>query len=146
MEVDVRAEQVEWPIERVEADARHVLQSLELGAVELSVLLCDDPFIHELNRQYRAKDAPTDVLSFPMREGEGADPDDPMLGDVVISVETAARQATERGHATGWEIRLLLIHGILHLLGYDHERGEAAAEDMDRQAARLLALLVDSES
>jgi probable rRNA maturation factor len=83
-----------------------------------------DPTIQALNRQYRGKDKPTDVLSFPL-----ADELQPfLLGEVVISTETAARQAERHGHTLREELQILLIHGILHLLGYDHEvsRGEAA--------------------
>ena len=83
-----------------------------------------DPEIHDLNRQYRKKDKPTDVLSFPL-----ADKLYPtLLGDVVISLDTATRQAQRRGHSLREELQTLLIHGILHLLGYDHEvsRSEAA--------------------
>src|SRR5690606_37624801 len=76
--------------------------------------------IHELNRDYRKRDKPTDVLSFAMQEGEGGDLQPDLLGDVVISVDTARSQAAERGWAIASEIRFLLTHGLLHLLGYDH--------------------------
>ena len=96
--------------------------------------------IHALNRQYRRKDKPTDVLSFPL-----ADELQPfLLGDVVISLETAARQAQRRGYALHEEIQALLIHGILHLLGYDHEvsRGEAIRmHGKEREVKALLASL-----
>ena len=80
---------------------------------QLSLTLCDDSFIHGLNRQWRGVDRPTDVLSFPLD-------DEVLLGDLVISVDTAQREATERGYALRDEIRVLLVHGLLHLLGYDH--------------------------
>jgi probable rRNA maturation factor len=79
---------------------------------ELSVLLTDDNTIRDLNRRYRGVDAPTDVLAFEQEGGA-------LLGDVVISVETAQRQATEQGHSLDREVGLLLAHGVLHLLGWD---------------------------
>jgi probable rRNA maturation factor len=94
---------------------------------EVSILLTNDERIAELNRQYRETDGPTDVLSFSMTEGEvfnRADDEPALLGDVVISVETAGRQAAEQGRTLDEEIDLLLAHGLLHLLGYDHEQAE----------------------
>lgn len=120
--------------------AEHLLNAFGLPEGELSVVLCDDAFIHPLNRDWRGKDKPTDVLSFAQREGEGANPDDNVLGDVIISVETATRQAEERGHPLGHELRVLLVHGILHLLGYDHEEDEEA-EEMEALERDLLGEL-----
>lgn len=88
---------------------------------ELSVLLTDDEQIHELNRDYRGKDKPTDVLSFSQLEADEEDQVATVLGDIVISVDTAKRQAKERELRTGEEILRLLVHGLLHLLGYEHE-------------------------
>jgi probable rRNA maturation factor len=85
---------------------------------ELSVLITDDSTIRELNRKFRDKDKPTDVLSFPMGDEVAGRY---LLGDIVISYETASRQATLMGHTVEEEIRRLLIHGFVHLLGYDHE-------------------------
>ena len=87
---------------------------------ELSIVLCDDMFIQQLNRTYRNKDAPTDVLAFSMSEGEAVGFGSRILGDIVISVETANRQAREAGVSSSREVASLLIHGLLHLLGYDH--------------------------
>ena len=101
-----------------------------------------DQTIHELNRQYRNKDRPTDVLSFPL-----ADEVCPtLLGDVVISIDTARRQARQRKRAFADELRALLIHGILHLLGYDHEVSEGEAVRMRRKERELKALLQQSVS
>lgn len=91
---------------------------------EVSVLYTDDSFIRELNDQYRGEDGATDVLSFPMMSPEEMDiasgfPE--VLGDIVISLDTAERQAEERGVSLREEVGLLLIHGCLHLLGYDHD-------------------------
>ncbi len=92
-----------------------------MEGAELSVLLCDDDTIHELNRDYRGKDQPTDVLAFAMQEGEGGPLHPEILGDVVISIDTTRRQANERGIAIVAEATFLLAHGLLHLLGYDHQ-------------------------
>ena len=92
---------------------------------ELSILLADDAVVHELNRTYRNTDAPTDVLSFAQTEGdEFARPEGAArhLGDIVISVDMARRQAAEYAQELQDEVAHLLVHGILHLLGYDHER------------------------
>lgn len=98
-----------------------MLRALQLEGAELSVLLCDDATIHELNRDYRGKDRPTDVLAFAMREGEGGGLHPDVLGDVVISIDTARRQAREHGVTIVAEATFLLAHGLLHLLGYDHQ-------------------------
>lgn len=102
-----------------------MLESLGLADAELSVVLCSDEVIHELNRTYRKVDRPTDVLAFAMREGEGGALHEGLLGDVIISLETAKRQASERGRTIASEVTFLLAHGLLHLVGYDHrDRGE----------------------
>ena len=114
--------------------ASKMLAHLALQGVELSVALVNDHAIHELNRTYRRKDKPTDVLAFPMLEQHGASsrrrgrrgPVDPsawhgVLGDVIVSIDTAARQAAERDRPLLDEITMLLGHGLLHLLGYDHK-------------------------
>ncbi len=138
MSVELALEGVVWEEQHVLDDAQALLRATDLADAELSLLLCDDAFIHTLNRDYRGKDAPTDVLAFAQREGEGADPDDEILGDVVISIPTATRQAEARGHSTAREIQVLLVHGFLHLLGYDHGDDEEEAE-MEAAATKLLA-------
>ena len=103
--------------------------------IEVSVLLTDDESITILNGRYRGIDAPTDVLSFSQHEGD----DDfaaegNLLGDVVVSVETAQRQADERGADLDSEIDVLITHGLLHLLGYDHSEPGEAERMFARQA------------
>lgn len=93
-----------------------------------------------LNREWRGKDRPTDVLSFAQQEGPGGAPDG-LLGDVVISLDTACRQAAERGSRVGPEADRLLIHGVLHLLGYDHECSETEARRMQRRERALARVL-----
>jgi len=106
-------------------------------ACEVSILLENDGAIQSLNRQYCDIDAPTDVLAFAMREGaeEPLNPD--LLGDLVISVPTAQRQATTHNHSLEVELALLTVHGILHLLGYDHQIPEDAAIMFEKQEALL---------
>jgi probable rRNA maturation factor len=104
--------------------AEHMLGALGLDRAELSILLTDDAKIQDLNRIYRGQDRPTDVLAFAMREGDVRMPRERLpveiLGDVVISVPTAARQAKRGRRTIQAEIRMLLGHGLLHLVGFDH--------------------------
>ena len=121
----------------VRRDARRMLAVLGVDA-ELSIALIGDAEMHALNRDWRGKDRPTDVLAFALREGEDAALHPEMLGDVVISLDTAARQAAARGATPADEVRVLLAHGILHLLGYDHERSPAEARRMFAKQRALL--------
>jgi probable rRNA maturation factor len=95
---------------------------------ELALVLAGDRLLHRLNRDYRGKDRPTDVLSFPGDGGEAG------LGDVVISVEAAGRNARGLGRTLGQELEVLALHGFLHVLGYDHETDDGT---MDRLEGRL---------
>ena len=112
--------------ELLKIQGRNILFFLGCGNQELSVLLTDDKKIRELNKKYRGQDRATDVLSFSQNEGEENEPDYHLMGDVVISTVTAKRQASQHGLSLEEEIVLLLIHGILHLLGFNHERSEEA--------------------
>ena len=118
--------------ERLERLASAVMQREGLAPGEVSVLITDDEMVRRLNREYAGEDTPTDVLAFSLTEGEEfASPDDVVrLGDVIISYETARRQAAEAGRPVGDEVDHLLVHGILHLLGYDH--AELAEEERMR--------------
>lgn len=124
-------------------DAAALMVSIDCSECELSVLLCADTTIHRLNAAHRGIDRPTDVLSFAMQEGEGILADDTVLGDLVISVDTARRQALEHGHSLAQELRVLLVHGLLHLLGYDHETSDEDAAEMRAAEAKLLSRLGD---
>lgn len=112
-----------------------MLRALTLESAELSVLLTNDRQIHGLNLQHRGKDRPTDVLAFPLAEDGAAH--GPWLGDVVISLETAQRQADSRRRPLLEEVRFLLAHGLLHLIGYDHDTRPRKRE-MDAMARRLV--------
>ena len=132
-------------MERLETAAQKILSVSGCPDAELSVLLVDDPQIHEINRDYLGHDYPTNVISFAMREGEGPEVQPDLLGDVVISVETAQRDACEADSSFEGELYFLLLHGILHLLGYDHERGShAEALEMEAREREIFALLCES--
>ncbi len=121
----------------VKRDAAALLAALAPGA-ELSVALVDDAEMSALNLRYRGVDAPTDVLAFAMDEkADGAR----LLGDVVICLDTAARQADQRQAPFSDEVRTLLVHGFLHLLGYDHERSPQEARRMARKQRQLIRKL-----
>jgi probable rRNA maturation factor len=107
--------------------------------VEVSVMLADDPQIRELNRTWRAKDKPTNVLSFPAPEQPGAE-GPRHLGDLALAYETLVREAEEESKALADHFAHLIVHGILHLLGHDHE-DEAEAETMEALEVKALATL-----
>lgn len=122
--------------------AKQILEALGESASELSIVLTDDAAIRELNRDYRGKDKATDVLSFSLLEGDEPVAFGPRaLGDVVISMDTAARQARSIGHSLEDEVTRLLIHGVLHLLGHDHVNGGHQARKMRQEEDRIAALL-----
>jgi probable rRNA maturation factor len=116
--------------------ARRVLAALGMPRAELSLALVSDAASARLNVAHRGKPGPTDVLSYSLLEGRHAAHRAELLGDVVIAVGVAARQAREHGHSLNDELLRLLIHGVLHLLGYDHER----ARDAKRMRAKERAL------
>jgi len=110
----------------------------------LSILVVDDAQIQVINRDYLQRDKSTNVISFAMQEGEGAGVQPDLLGDVVISAETAMRDATEVGRSFESELYFLLLHGILHLLGYDHERGsQEDARQMEAREREIFAILAE---
>ena len=115
------------------------------GPAEISVTFVDNARIHELNKQYRDKDAPTDVLSFPMGENGEYDLNEDtgayILGDVVISMEKAVEQAEMYGHSLSREVGFLTVHSMLHLLGYDHENGGIEAVIMREKEETVLSRL-----
>jgi len=108
---------------------------------ELSILITGDDEIKALNERYRGKKEPTNVLAFPMWKGPGPDPDTGLLGDVVISADRAREESRCIGEPVQDTFYRLLIHGLLHLLGYDHEGSEMEARRMEEEQARLLSLV-----
>jgi probable rRNA maturation factor len=133
-----RQRQIRVRTREVSASARKILLTLGCLKAELSLLLVNDVQIRRLNKRYRKINRPTDVLAFPMLEGDAFPPRSQLLGDVVISLETAKRQAKGVGHSLGQEVRTLLVHGILHLLGYNHEESEEAARLVERKTRAVL--------
>ena len=117
------------------------MADLELSKAELSILFVDDARIQELNRQYLHRDKPTNVIAFPMREGEFSVLNPQLLGDLVISVETARRQSPRFGLNQMETVILLMIHGILHLVGYEHEGTRKGAREMALRQKELLRLV-----
>ena len=134
----------------IRSDAARTLRAIGLARCELSVAIVDNDAIRALNREYRGKDRPTDVLSFSQVEEPGAAPTDPaaliddpatLLGDVVISIDTALAQARDQGVTARARLRTLLIHGVLHLIGYDHERSPSDARRMFAREREIAAAL-----
>lgn len=134
---------------RLKETANALLASKALSNYELSILLVDDDRMMGLNSTYRGVDKTTNVLSFPIAEAMVDDPSSPlpkMLGDIVISLDTAAREAAENGFVLEDYLTILLVHGFVHLLGYDHERGEEDALIMTNQEKELLKKLNDGNT
>ena len=123
---------------KIEKTARAILNDLDCPEGELSILFVDDHRIQALNQEYRRKDHPTNVLSFSMREGDFSQVTPELLGDVVISVDTAAAEAESADIPLGEHMAWLLIHGILHLFGYDHEKSTQQADEMETRTRQLM--------
>ena len=121
-----------------------MMTAVQMERAELSVLLTDDEQIKELNRIYRKKNRPTDVLAFAQQEGMVGGRAD-LLGDVIVSIPTAIRQARSSGRDVVAEVTMLLAHGLLHLLGWDHETPVEDAR-MRRETERLCAVAVSAQT
>jgi len=112
---------------------------------EISILIVDDPQIEELNQQYLNREGPTNVIAFAMREGEFADLSPHLLGDVVISTDTAAQEAQISATSVERRFSELLVHGILHLMGFDHETSEKDARIMEDKSRKLIELISNDD-
>lgn len=108
---------------------------------ELSILIVDDPHIEKLNREYLNRKGPTNVIAFPMQEGDFSNITPYLLGDVVISIDTAKKEGKIAGITTMERFTQLLVHGTLHLIGYDHEKSEKEAKKMETKTNDLLKIL-----
>jgi len=124
---------------------QRILADLGLPEAELSLLLVDDKQIQELNHRFLGRDKPTNVLAFSMREGEYSSLHPHLLGDLVISIETAKRQSKQSGLNAMEMLTLLLIHGILHLLGYEHEGGKKGAREMAIKQKELFQMIIGKQ-
>jgi len=122
--------------------AKRISSALGYDDAEISLWICDDETIRGLHDQYFGLDTPTNVISFSQREGEFDEVEPDLLGDVVVSFETAARDSVEAGHSVEDEITFLFIHGFLHLIGFDHE-GERLcdAPEMEAKEEELFKLV-----
>ncbi|MBP2311666.1 rRNA maturation RNase YbeY [Azospirillum soli] len=137
------ADDAEWLAERAALAALTVTYDEDEGPAELSVVLADDALVHRLNREYRGKDKPTNVLSFALTEAEEPEVDEDapiLLGDVILAWETVAREAAEQGKTPSDHMSHLVVHGVLHLLGYDHETDDEA-EEMEQLEVQVLETL-----
>ena len=130
-----------YPARRLKGAAVKLLKLLKQDRAELSVALIGNAEMRKLNTRYRKKGYPTDVLSFAAARDIPAGVR--LLGDVIISVDKAKEQARERGRSLDEEMTTLLIHGVLHLLGYDHERSVKDARIMDRLGKKIYSALCD---
>jgi len=124
---------------RLDRLARVILSDVGEASAELGIMLVGDQRMRGLNRRYRGKDRTTDVLAFAMREASHSNAS--LLGDVVIAVPTAARQAKQGQRSLDEELTVLLVHGILHLCGYDHARSKKEARRMHRRERMILRSL-----
>ncbi|MEO8517871.1 MAG: rRNA maturation RNase YbeY [Dermatophilaceae bacterium] len=147
MSIDVLNES-DYALDEMElvACARYVMGEMKVHPqADLCIKLVEEPVMEVLHRQWMDLPGPTDVMSFPMDElrpgRDGQEPADGVLGDIVLCPSVAGRQAVEAGHATEEELLLLLTHGILHLLGYDHADAETKREMFDLQRTLLLTFL-----
>lgn len=133
MKIQIENRQVKVKTERrkIRSTISRILKYLDCPEKEISILFTDDDTIKEFNKRYLGRNKATNVISFSMREGEHGDINPQILGDVAISVETAQRDAVRGKLTFEEEIDFLLIHGILHLLGYNHE-------DTSREEAKIM--------
>ena len=135
----VREENKKLPVStaKLEAVSRYAFEVTGKEEGEISLVVCDDPFMTVLNERYTGNNGPTDVLAFPMREGERLPQQGIQVGDIVISIDTAERQSKELGTDLKQEFIVLFVHGLLHLLGYDHGT-EDGKREMDEITNRIV--------
>lgn len=113
-------ENLDDKLELIEKVLKHGIEKLNLGEVEFNIIIVDNEYIHNLNREYRHIDRETDVITFALEDDKTFNPESRILGDVYISIDKAKTQAIEYGHSLEREICFLAVHGFLHLNGYDH--------------------------
>ena len=140
MEISLRNQQKRIIIDcrRIKTKIAKILGDLNEQDSEFSILFVNDQEIERLNKIYRGVERPTDVLSFSQREGDFSEINPQILGDIVISIDTASRQAKDKGHSLEEEIYILIVHGFLHLIGYDHERSPEYAKKMKEKEEEIL--------
>ena len=139
--IDNRQSSYKLSQRKIRKKAQAILNALDNPEAELSVVIVDDSAIEALNQKYLNRSGPTNVIAFPMREGEFSDLSPHLLGDVVISTETAGREAHNSGISMEARFDQLLVHGILHLFGFDHESNQDDAARMEAKAVELIKLV-----
>ena len=139
--IDNRQSSCGISLEKIEQTVRVIVDALDCPDGEISILIVDDPQIEKLNRRYLNRHGPTNVIAFPMREGEFSHLTPELLGDVVISTDTAAKEAQNSGTSFEQRFNELLVHGILHLFGYDHETSDQDARKMEKKSQELLEMI-----
>ena len=127
--------------EKIERKAKTILNALDCPDGELSIVIVDDPEMAKLNEKFLDRPGPTNVIAFSMREGPFGEVNPNLLGDVIVSVETAAREAKDADISIELRFDQLLIHGTLHLFGFDHEKTPEQAKAMRVKEKELLKLL-----
>ncbi len=147
MTVEIRDQQrkIKVNLRGLRRDAELLLGLLGLNNVEVSILLTNDHRMKVINNQYRNKSATTDILSFPLDvlPGETVTGEDILLGDIVINVHLSKRRASVSGESFQYVIRQLLVHGLLHLIGYDHEKDQSDAKKMRKKEKHLIDALTE---
>ena len=153
IQILIQADQTKIAKDSISQKASRILSALAYEDHELSIVITDNEGIRELNRTYRNIDRPTNVLAFPMLDQGGTDAPPfpelknganhapPLLGDIVISMETAAQEANAAAITLDERTSQLMVHGILHLVGYDHEQGEDEARHMEEKSLELIRLI-----
>ena len=126
---------------KIKIKAQAILNALDSPEGELSILVVDDSEIKILNKNYLNRSGPTNVIAFPMKAGDFSDINPQLLGDVVISIETAGREALQSEISTEKRFAQLLVHGILHLFGFNHEKNKQDARKMEKKSNELLRLI-----
>ena len=139
--IENRQSALDISLRKIRTEAQIILDALDCPDGELSVLIVDDSQIAELNQQYLDRQGPTNVLAFPMSLEPFSEETPQILGDVVISVDTAQNEGKIAGISTEERLRELLVHGILHLFNYDHEETDEKAHEMDQKNNALLTLI-----
>jgi len=133
------------PLKTIKYQVQVILDALDCPDGEISILIVDDPQIEELNQKYLNREGPTNVIAFAMREGEFSDLSPHLLGDVVISTDTAAQEAQIAATSVERRFSELLVHGILHLMGFDHETSGKDARIMEDKSRELIELISNDE-
>ena len=139
--IDNRQKKYKISMTTIQQKTTDILNALDYHDAELSILILDDPQIAILNKKYLRRNGPTNVIAFPMRTDQFSNINPELLGDVVISIETAEKEGKSIGISMEERFTQLLVHGILHLLGYDHEKSEQEADKMEKKSDEILKLI-----